>query len=268
MATKMMLLLISIYFTSCARYFEPPPSHETKAQEAISEWIHLNAKYPETYVSKTFESYQYILWDNKNDKNHKFYIKYKHSYILKTKAGELGNYSHYFVLDNNYLPTIIKSKPFSLLTGIPPSTFEWSNQFSDGIINVHMNGLSQQQFGTNYEDWKFLNKLDIEHEYYNYWCDGHCEDFIKDYGIENMEKFNIKRVLAVRLNDQTTLDELNLHGLGMSSDRFLLDNNVLYIVLISRKNDNSEQYCVLNTGATTNKKTLNVIGSNAKYFVN
>lgn len=268
MKINRVLLVAVILSTSCTQRFKKEVSPKLKAEGAISDWILLNAKYPKSYVAEKFDSYEYILWDNKNKAQPDFYIRYKHSYLLKTKDGELRNNNHFFVLDKNYRPTMVMSKPSKWLTGIPPSTFEWSNQFSDTILNVDFNGLSITKFNSHYNDWKFLNKLGLDYTYYNYAYDSNTEGFILNFELKNINTIRINHVLEIHLDSQTSLDDLNRYGLNMVNDRHLTDKQVLYFVVISRVNDLSEQYCVMNTDGTTNRITFNVIGSNTKYRVN
>jgi hypothetical protein len=267
MRNLIFITIFNIVFSSCERLSEYQKKYQPIAQKAISDWIILNAKYPESYSSCNFDSFEYISFSDFEDKSSDFFLVLKHSYSLKDKDGINKKQSNYFILDDHYKMSIISSKFSSSLGGVPPSTFSWSNQFSDTIVNVHTAGLNQQQFDTRYQDWKFLNQLKLPYEDLDYYDSIPEQHYISKIGKKNNENFIVNRILKVRLYANTRLDNIGLHELGMTLDRLITQEDILLIPVIkSSLKGFKEEYVCLEVDSLNNFAKMTSLNT-GKYFI-
>jgi hypothetical protein len=233
--------------------------NKIKVEKTITEWILLNADFPDSYISDSFSNFTEVDFSVSSDTPERYY-RITHSYKLKSKDNREMKNKHFFVINKDFKVAIISSNETAMLQSVPPSVFEWSITFGEKFKNIDYGGLDTSYYFKKFKDYKNIGRnLWRDFLYLDDDCFSLLLKSLKNYPNRGMK---IKRIINAVPEFETEFNKLGneLNDLGMDLYKTYGKNPQTNFAVIQMNNDTSEIYTVANFDET--KKELHFKESN------
>jgi hypothetical protein len=214
-----------------------------KVEKTLSEWILLNADFPDSYISDSFSNFTEVDFSLSSDTPERYY-RITHSYKLKSKGNKEMENKHFFVLNKDFKVAIISNNETTMLQSVPPSIFEWAITFGENFKNIDYGGLDTSYYFRKFHDYKNIGGIIWRDFLY---LDDDCFQLLlkalKSYPNEGMQ---IKRIINAVPEFETGFDKFGngLNELGMDLYKTYGKNPQINFAVIQVNNDTSEIFTV------------------------
>ncbi len=255
-------ILTFILFYGCNS--SRPVNNLIKVEKALSEWILINADYPDSYISDSFCDFTEVDFSITANTSIRYY-RITHNYKLKSKDNIKKENNHFFVLNKDLKVTNISDNKNSMLQSVPPSIFEWAITFGENIKNIDYNGLDTTYYFKKFHDYKNIGGNSWSYFLY---LDDDCLQLLlnslKNYPNEGLQ---INRIIKAVPKFETGFENLGngLNELGMDLYTTLGKNLQTNIAVIQMDNNTGEIYTVVSFDKTKSEICFKVI-SKKKIF--